>query len=225
MLIRRSVHAGIGAVLVVLAAAGCAGSGGGESAKPAAQILSDAEAAAQAADSVHISGTVAQGGGAAPGAATATINLVLTSSGDGREQINGAGQNIDLIKVGQVLYLKGLTAPGANAGYQRLAVTDPRAAPLVAQLDKKTVFDQLVKSGSAPSITGKDTVAGQAAVKISPGGGVGVLYVADDPAHPYPLKVETAPAGGAAPAGPAGALMFTDWNAHTTITAPPNGGN
>ena len=155
--------------------------------------------------------------------ATATIDLVLTASGDGREQITGAGQNLDVIKVGQVLYVKGLTAPGAGAGYQKLAATDKRAAPLVAQLDKKSVFAQIVKAGSAPTVSGTDTVAGQTAVKITPGGGVGVLYVADDAAHPYPLKVETA--GGGAAGGPSGTLTFTDWNAHTVITAPPNGGN
>lgn len=212
----------IGATLVVLGVAGCGG--GGESAKPAAQILSDAQAAAQAADSVHISGTVAQGGGA-PGAATATIDLLLTSSGDGREQITGAGQSLDLIKVGQFLYVKGLGAPGAATGYQKLAVTDPKAAPLVTQLDMKSVFQQLVKTGSSPTIAGTDTVDGKAAVKIAPGGGVGVLYIADDAEHPYPLKVESSTATGATAQGPAGALMFTDWNAHTVISPPPNGGN
>jgi len=218
---RRLVHPAI-AALVVLAVAGC--SGGGESAKPAAQILTDAQAAANSADSVHISGTVAQGAGTAPGAATATIDLVLTSSGDGREQITGAGQNLEVIKVGQVIYVKGLKAPGATGGYQQLPASDPRAASLVAQLDKKSVFEQIVKTGSAPTISGTETVGGQAAVKITPGGGVGVLYVADDAAHPYPLKVETTPAGGTA-GGPTGALVFTDWNAHAVITAPPNGGN
>jgi len=226
----------IGAVLI---SAGCSGggAGGSEAGKPAAQILSDAQASAQAADSVHISGTIARSASTlspspAP-ATTATIDLVLTSSGDGREQITGAGQNIDLIKVGPTLYVKGLTAPGATAGYQRLSATDSRAAPLVAQLDKKAVFAQLIKTGDTAAVTGSATVNGQPAVKITPSSGVGVLYVADDATHPYPLKVETSPPASAATgaaqptaaAGPTGALMFTDWNAHTVISAPPNGGN
>lgn len=202
------VAAALAALLV------CAGCGAGEAGRPAAQILADAQAAARAADSVHISGTVGHGTGG-----TAAIDLVLTSSGDGREQITGAGENIDLIKVGGFLYVKGLTA----GGYQRLSVTDPRAAPLVAQLDKKAVFDQLIKSGDAVSVTGADPVGGQAAVKITPSAGVGALYVADDAAHPYPLKVETTTTD-AARGGMAGALLFTDWNAHTVISPPPVSG-
>ncbi len=202
---------------------------GGEAGKPAAQILSDAQAAALAADSVTITGTVARGASTGTAATSATIQLVLTSSGDGREQITGAGQNIDLIKVGPTLYVKGLTAPGAAAGYQRLSATDPRAAPLVAQLDKKTVFSQLIKTGDTAAVTSTATVAGQPAVKVTPSSGVGVLYVADDAVHPYPLEVQTNPtnaATGAAPPttaaqGAAGALMFTAWNAHTVIHPPP----
>ena len=209
------------AVVALLAFAGCAS---GEAGRPAAQILADAQAAARAADSVHISGTVAHGTTAGGPAGTATIDLLLTSSGDGREQITGAGQNIDLIKVGSVLYVKGLTSGGAPGAYQRLGLSDPRAAPLAAQLDKKSVFDQLIKTGDAASVTGSDTVGGQAAVKITPAGGVGTLYVADDAAHPYPLKVETA-AAGTGQAGVAGALLFTDWNAHTVIAPPAGAGS
>jgi hypothetical protein len=224
---RSAVRTGLAVALVAVFSTACAGAhvsaGGGEASKPAAQILADAEAAAQAADSVHISGTVARAGGSAADApATATLDLVLTSSGDGRETITGTGENIDLIKVGQMLFVKGLSSPDGG-GYQRLSVQDPRAAPLAAQLDKKSVFGQLIRPGAQPTVTGTATVAGQLAVALVPGGGTGVLYVADDAANPYPLKVETTPtdpATGAATPGPAGALTFSDWNAHAVI-APP----
>jgi hypothetical protein len=225
---RSAVRIGLAVALVAALSTACTGAsvsaGGGEASKPAAQILADAEAAAQGADSVHISGTVARGETSATGApATATLDLVLTSSGDGRETITGAGENIDLIKVGQLLYVKGLTSPDGGGGYQRLSTQDPRAAPLVAQLDKKSVFNQLIRPGAKPTVTGTTTVAGQTAVTLAPGGGTGVLYVADDPANPYPLKVETTPTDptrGAATTEPAGTLSFTDWNAHAVI-APP----
>lgn len=205
------------AAVGVFGAAGCGGAGT-EAGKPPAQILRDAQAAAQAADSVHISGTVVRGAG------SATIDLVLTAAGDGREQITGADQRVDLIKVGSTLYVKGLTAPGSTgAGYQRLAANDPRAAQLSAQLDKDAVFAQLIKQGDTPRVTGTETVAGQAAVALTPGAGAGVLYVADDAAHPYPLEVHAAPpAATAAQPGPSGALTFTEWNAHAVIS-PPNG--
>lgn len=228
---RRDPHRRRSAVPVrVLAAAavavlgvGCAAPTGGEAGKPAAQILTDAQAAADAADSVHISGTVAHPATAGAAPVTATLDLVLTSSGDGSEQISGAGQDIALVKVGSLLYVKGVGGLNNGAGYQQISVTDPRVAPLVAQLDKKTVFQQLIKSGTEKAATAAATVNGVAAVSITPGDGAGVLYVADDTAHPYPLKVETAPASasaGASASGPDGALTFTDWNAHTVIHPP-----
>lgn len=223
---RSAVRIGLAVTLVATLGTACTGApvsaSGGEASKPATQILADAQAAAQGADSVHISGTVARGGGGATDApATAMLDLVLTSSGDGRETLTGTGENIDLIKVGQLLFVKGLTSP--DGGYQRLSIQDPRAAPLVAQLDKKSVFNQLIRPGAQPTVTGTTTVAGQPAITLAPGGGTGVLYVADDPVNPYPLKVETTPTDpttGAATPGPAGALTFTDWNAHAVI-APP----
>lgn len=205
------------AAIGALGVAGCGG-GGGEAGKPPAQILRDAQAAAQAADSVHIFGTVVRGAG------VATIDLVLTSAGDGREQITGAGESIDLVKVGPTLWVKGLTAPDSvGAGYQRLAADDPRAAQLAGQLDKKSVFAQLIKEGDTPSVTGTETVGGQPAVALTPGAGTGVLYVADDAAHPYPLKVQAgAPAAPAEQPGPTGALTFTEWDTHAVIS-PPSG--
>jgi hypothetical protein len=225
---RCAIRTGLSVTLVAVLGTACAGAnvgaGGGEASKPAPQILADARAAAQGADSVHISGTIAHGGGGATDApATAKLDLLLTSRGDGRETITGAGENIDLIKVGQLLFVKGLTSPDGGGGYQRLSIRDPRAAPLVAQLDKKSVFDQLIRPGTQPKVTGTTTVAGQPALALAPGGGTGVLYVADDTVHPYPLKVETIstdPTTGAATPGPAGALTFTDWNTHAVI-APP----
>ena len=224
---RSPLRTGLAIALVATLSAACAATGvgaGAEANKPAAQILTDAQAAAQAADSVHISGTVAQGAGDVTGSpATATLDLVLTSSGDGRETITGAGEHIDLIKVGRLLYVKGLSSPGGGGGYQQLSVQDPRAAPLIAQLDKKSVFNQLIRPGTAPTVTGTTTIAGKPAVTLAPGGGAGVLYVADNPTNPYPLKVETTPTDpttGAATTGPAGALTFTDWNTHAVIVAP-----
>ena len=85
------------------------------------------------------------------------------------------------------------------------------------------MFAQLIKDGDTPSVTGTDTVAGQTAVALTPAGGAGLLYVADDAAHPYPLKVQTSASGGSGAAtnnGPIGTLTFTEWNSHAVISAP-----
>lgn len=207
---------GVGLVITVLGL-GLTGCGAArESGKPAATILRDAQAAAQAAGSVHIHGTVAHGGD------TAQLDLLLTAAGDGRERITGAGpgQTIDVIKVGSTVYVQGL---GGSGGYRRLSARDPQAAPLVGQLDMTTVFTQLIRSGDSPRISGAAPVAGTPAVQLVPAADAGVVSVADDAAHPYPLQVTSGPAPGAS--GASGTLQFTEWDTPTTITPPSDGGS
>lgn len=209
------------ALLVAMAmAAGCGAAS--ESGRPADQILRDALAAAQRADSVHIAGTVARG------TTTATLDLVLTSSGDGQEKITGAGQDIAVVRVGQTLFVKGVSGPGAGGGFQRMSMSDPRARQLAQQVDKNAVFAQLIKAGETPRVTGSVPVSGQPAIQLTPGAGTGVLSVADDSDHPYPLMVSSAaPATGQPTPGenPAGSLTFSDWDTHIVITAPTGGGS
>jgi len=79
----------------------------------------------------------------------------------------------------------------SGSGYQQLPPQDPRAAQLASRLDKNALFDQLIKPGDPASVLGTDTVNGEAAVKLKPQSGPGVLYVAADSAAPYPLRVES----------------------------------
>ena len=82
------------------------------------------------------------------------------------------------------------------------------------------MFNQLIKTGDTPTVTGTSPVGNQAAVQITPGEGVGVLSVADDTGHPYPLEVHTGTGG-----DEAGTLTFTEWNAHSVITPPAGTGS
>ena len=197
---------GLLALLLVVAACG----GGRESGKPVDQILNDAQAAAENASSVHIVGDVTRGG------ARGRLDLLLANNGDGREQITTAGHTVEIVKVGQVLYVRGL--PGlSGVGYQRLSISDPRAAALARAVDKTTVFKQLINTKGTATIIGTETVNGSPAIKLKPQSGPGMLYVADDAEHPYPLRIDGTASG-------QGAITFSDWGADVTIPPPPGSG-
>lgn len=198
-----------GLLVLLLGVAACGG-GGRESAKPASQILKDAQAAAENASSVHIVGDVTRGG------AHGKLDLVLANNGDGREQITTAGHTVEIIKVGQVLYVRGV--PGlSGAGYRRLSLSDPRAAWLAHAVDKKSVFLQLINTKDHVSIIGVETVNGSAAVKLKPQTGPGILSVLDDAEHPYPLRIDSTASG-------QGVITFSDWDAEVTIPPPSGSG-
>jgi hypothetical protein len=197
-----------GLLTLLLGVAACGS--GPESGKPAEQILNDAQAAADNASSVHIVGDVTRSG------TRAKLDLLLGNNGDGREQITTAGHTVEIVKVGQTLYVRGI--PGqSGAGYRRLSLSDPRAAQLARAVDKKTVFMRLINAKDTVTIIGTETVNGTAAVKLKPQTGPGILYVADDAEHPYPLRIDSTASG-------EGTITFSDWGADVTISPPPGSG-
>jgi len=192
----------------LLALGGCAGGGGNEAAKPAAQILTDAQTAAKNAASVHVVGDLNRAGG------TGKLDLVATRNGDGHEEIVAAGRTIDIVKVGPTVYVQGL--PGTGPGYQQLPAGDPRAAAFASRVDKNALFDQLVRPRDPATIIGTAPVGGQQAVQLKPQAGPGVLDVSADASHPYPLRLASSAQS---------TITFTDWDKPVTITAPRPGGN
>jgi len=84
-------------------------------------------------------------------------------------------------------------------------------------VDKKTVFMQLIDHNDAFTVIGTETLNGNAAVKLKPQTGPGILYIADDAEHPYPLRIDDAANG-------KGTITFSDWGADVTIAAPPGSG-
>lgn len=205
----RPLNALTGLLALLLGVAACGG-GGRESGKPAEQILHDAQVTAEKASSMHIVGDVTRGG------VRAKLDLLLADNGDGREQITTSGRTVEVVKVGQVLYVRGI--PGLSGdSYRRLSLSDRRAVPLARAVDKKAVFMQLINAKDAVSIIGIETVNGSAAVKLKPQTGNGILYIADDAAHPYPLRIDSTASG-------QGVITFSDWGAGVTIRPPPGSG-
>ena len=196
------------ALLVALLGLGACSGGGSEATKPAAQILTDAQAAAKTAASVHIIGGLNRGG------APATLELVLTNRGDGTEHISAAGRRIDITRIGPTVWVQGL--PGTGPGYHQLPAGDPRAAAFASRVDKNALFDQLVRPRDPATIIGTAPVGGQQAVQLKPQAGPGVLNVSADASHPYPLRLASSAQS---------TITFTDWDKPVTITAPRPAGN
>ncbi len=192
----------------LLALGACAGGGGNEAAKPAAQILTDAQTAAKNAASVHVVGDLNRAG------STGKLDLVATRNGDGKEEIVAAGRTIDIVKVGPTVYVQGL--PGTGPGYHQLPAGDPRAAAFASRVDKNALFDQLVRPRDPFTIVGTAPVGGQQAVQLKPQAGPGVLNVSADASHPYPLRLASSAQS---------TITFTDWDKPVTITAPRPAGN
>lgn len=202
MTLRIKAAAGALAVLLSLSLTAC----GGEdlSKRPPQQIINDAKAAALAAKSVHITGTLDQQG------TKGNVDIVLTNNGDGKEEITAGGQTISVIKVANTVYVK--TGPG---GYKKLPANDPQAASLAQAVDKKAFLNQAFDTKQQYTVAGTGKVGDQDSLKLTPKEGQPVLHVANDADKPYPLMIEGTGAKGAI------SITFSDWDNDAKITAPP----
>jgi hypothetical protein len=171
---------------------------GAESAKSASQIIADVQKVAGAASSVQVQGTING----------QQLNLVLTKDGKSGGSVGTASdpQKIIVLSPSQVY---GATKQ-SNMKFVRLDQSD---AQKVAQT---YVMSALVTTALTPSgainKTGSDTVNGQKVVVLKSAKTGGTLDIADDAAHPYPIRLTNANAG---------QINYSKWNQPATITAPP----
>ncbi len=204
----KRIYAVAGLLALLLTVAAC---GSSQADKSADQILTEARAAAGEASSVRITGNLSRGN------SKGTIELLLTNSGNGREDITSGGQTVSVVKVGNAVYAKGI--PGQpGPGFQQLPADDPAAAQLVQAVNKKALLDQLLNPKQQFTKAGTGKIGDQDVVKLKPQQGQVMFYIADDADNPYPLRIESG--------GQQGGLTLTlaDWDAGATITPPPTGG-
>jgi hypothetical protein len=212
------------ALLAVAAAtlvlAGCGGSGtksNGEATKPAAQVVADAQSAATGATIVHVSGAGKDNG------QPLQLDLWIgNAKAKGRLVENGAG--FQLIRVGDVIYIKGSDAflkrfAGAAAAtlfhgrWLKGSVTKGELAALGPLTDLKTFFKGILGQHGKIANKGETDYKGQKAVEIRDSTQGGSLYVASS-GTPYPVAL----AGGKQQ----GDITFANWNADVTVAAPKN---
>jgi hypothetical protein len=212
----------LGALLACGVLAGCGGSssaGNGIASKSPAQIIAAAKAAADAAATVRVAGTVINEG------KPLSIDMELLAGKGGRGRITIGGVSISLIRVGGAVYIN-----GSQAFYRRIA--GPTAARLLqgkwlkapeksgnfaslaSLTDLAKLIDTTLASHGALARDGTKTLGGQKVVAINDVSQGGTLYVAVTGA-PYPIEVVK-------DGGSGGRIVFDRWNKPVTLTAPAN---
>jgi hypothetical protein len=223
--------------LLVAAAllAGCGGGGGGggstgggttsassngEASKSPEQVLTDAKTVAAHATSVRLSGTVTSSG------QKIGIDITIASSGSAKGSMTLGGASVQLVVTGGNAYIKASDAfykqfaGAAGAAAAQLlhgkwlegSATSGQLKSLADFTSIDQLFSQVVASHGTLVNKGETTYQGQQAVAIYSKTKKGTLYVAAT-GKPYPIALVGAGTD-------KGSIMFSNWNANVSITAP-----
>jgi hypothetical protein len=211
----------LGLVLLagVLGACGSSSSGNGVAAKAPTDIVAATKVAADAATSVHVSGSIVSGG------SPITLDMDLLAGKGGRGQLTENGLGFELIQTGGTVYIKGSAAfyrhIGGTAAAQLLQgkwLKAPTTSSDFASISSLTELRQLIDTTLANHGTlakgGATTVKGQQVVGVTDTTKGGTLYVATT-GQPYPIEITKGGTGG-------GTITFDHWNESVTLAAPAN---
>jgi hypothetical protein len=207
--------------LVLVAVAGCGGgsssAGNGIASKTPAEIVAAAKAAADGASSVHVAGSVVNAG------TSIGLDMELLTGKGGRGRLSENGLSFELIEVGGYVYISGSPAfyshfagPAAAQLLQGKWLKAPAASGNFASLgsltDARKLLDSTLSSHGSLAKGATTTVDGRTVVAIKDQTHGGTLYVAAT-GTPYPIEITKGGKGG-------GKILFTNWNAPVTVTAP-----
>ena len=205
------------ALLLAVAVAGCGGgtNSNGEAKKTAEQVIADAQDAAVGATIVHVVGH-----GTANGSPL-KIDLWV-GNGKGKGHLEESGLGFDIVRVGDVVYVKGGSASlqkfaGAGAAallhdrWLKGSATSGQLASLASLTDKKQFFQGVLGQHGKVENKGETDYHGTKAVEIRDTTQGGSLFVAAT-GTPYPVALE----GGKQQ----GNITFTGWDASETVVAP-----
>jgi hypothetical protein len=215
-------------VLLIALPAGCGGSssssssssGNGVADKSPADILAATKVAADAAKTVHVSGSIVSNG------SPITLDMNLLAGKGGRGQLSESGLAFELIQVGKTVYIKGSPAfykkIGGTAAAQLLQgkwlkapASNSDFASLSQLTDLRQLVDQTLEThGSSLTKGGSSTIAGQKVVGITDKTKGGTLYIATT-GQPYPVQIVKTGSSG-------GKITFDRWNSSVTLAAPAN---
>jgi hypothetical protein len=208
----------LGALLVLVAACGSSSpAGNGIGAKTPAEILAGAKAAANAAYSAHVSGSLSSGG------STITLDLDLVAGKGGRGQLAENGLSFELIETGGYVYIKGspafyshiagpATAQLFTGKWLKAPATSGNFASLAALTNLHSLIATALQGHGTLAKGAAATVDGQQVIGVTDTTNGGTLYVATT-GQPYPIEV-------AKQGGSGGEIRFGSWNEAVTIAAP-----
>ncbi|MGI5252312.1 hypothetical protein [Actinacidiphila glaucinigra] len=206
----------LGAALLIAGATGCAGDPdagtNGVGKLPAETIEKRARTAADAADTVRLTGTVVSRG------LTYTLDMRLRGNG-GLGEVTSKGSTFELLRVGDDLYLKaGAGFYGDQVGaklknkYVKVPAADPAYDQFSGFTDKEVLLEGLFVLRGALTVGDHRTVGGVRTIAVSADGGEGGTIDVSLEGKPYPLRYERA--------GGAGTLTMDDWGKDFTLRAP-----
>ncbi|MFK0262294.1 hypothetical protein ACIQU1_13265 [Streptomyces angustmyceticus] len=219
----------VGTVCAVLAAAlaGCGGEDpdagtNGVGKLPAAKIEAKARAAAQRADTVHLSGNVVSQG--------RTYQLDMSLAKDGAKgELTTKAAAFQLLRVGDALYLKANAAfwAGEKSGgsgrpnqaadklggkYVKVPAGDPVYQRFSGFTDKDTLLAGLLGLHGKLTTGERGDVGGTRTIRVAAGAGSGGTLDVSLEGTPYPLRLRRA--------GGAGVVRLADWGRGVDLKAP-----
>lgn len=199
--------------------AGCGGaSSNGVASKSPHEIYAASLAAVDSATSVQAASV--QGHGPLAG----KTKVQLTSNG-AIVQITVASTTLELIRIGDILYVKGIPAvyshlgargPVAGGQWLKLRASSPRAAELARYTELSKEVNQLIGSPGTLTKGGTTTVNGQKAIELKQKNKYYTrdLYIATT-GKPYPVELLLS-------GEVTGQLTFSNWDKPTSLTPPAN---
>lgn len=202
----------------LLGGCGSSSSGNGVASKTPEQILAASKAAADAASSAHVSGSIVTSAG------PIGLDLSLSSSG-GRGKLSLAGLGFELIQTGATVYIKGSAAlyrhiAGAAAAqllqgrWLKAPSSTPEFASIASLTNLHGLVDATLADHGALTKLETTTVDGEQAVGLHDAAIGETIYVAAA-GKPYPVQVARGGSGG-------GTVRFDSWNTPVPIAAPAN---
>jgi len=210
---------GLALLASVLTGCGSSSKGNGVAAKTPNEIVAGAKVLADAASSVHVSGSIVSGG------TPITLDLELLAGKGGRGQLSENGLSFELIQIHGIAYIKGSPAfyrqvAGAAAAqllqgrWLKAPARSGNLASLASLTDLRQLLDTTLAGHGTLAKGASATVGGQKAIAVKDTSKGGTLYVATT-GPPYPIEVMK---GGAA----GGKIVFDRWNQPVSVTAPAN---
>ncbi|MEU3978569.1 hypothetical protein AB0F77_00445 [Streptomyces sp. NPDC026672] len=186
---------------------------------PAAKIQSASRAAAEAAGTVRVSGSVVTSG------RTYTLDMRLKDDG-GTGSVSSKGASFRLLRIGEQLYLKAdsgfwnhADGGGASAAeklsgkYVKVPQGDPAYQKFSGFTDKDALLDGLLTLHGKLATGGHHTQSGTRTIRITGDGGSGGTLDVSLEGKPYPLRLERG--------GKAGTLGFSAWGEQFDVPEPP----
>jgi hypothetical protein len=214
------------ALVLVLTAALLAGCGStkktakanGEASKPPNRVFADAQAAAESASSVHVSGQVASNG--------TPIHLDLSMAGakGAKGSMSTNGLQFDVVRIGDTAYIHGSDAfyqhyAGAaiaqllHGKWLKASIVSGRFRSLAPLTSIRLLFAKVASSHGKLVNDGKTTYKGEQVVAIRDTSDNSKLYVAAT-GKPYPIAIV------GSKKSQSGTIAFGDWNESVSLTAP-----